>query len=332
MGTVISTNEAILVEGLYKSYGNLNVLENISFSASKGMVLGVLGPNGAGKTTTVKILTTLLKPDRGQVWVNGHNVSRHPHQVRSSIGLTGQYAAVDEYLSGRENLEMMGRLYRLTRKDSRQRATQLLEEFSLADAADRWVNTYSGGMRRRLDLAISLIAQPRILFLDEPTTGLDPRSRLNLWKLIKQLAKTEVTIFLTTQHMEEADRLADNILVIDKGKVIAEGTPAHLKSQIGNDRLELTFASEDDLAKAQQVMQPREVHLIEDSLRLSVVLAAGVHEMKKVLDQLEEHQLRVKHLSLHQPTLDDVFLTLTGHKANEEAAASNPTTQSNSVS
>jgi ABC-2 type transport system ATP-binding protein len=281
-------------------------------------VLGLLGPNGAGKTTTVRILSTLLSPDRGKVLVNGHDVAREPDKVRSSIGLTGQYAAVDEYLSGEENLEMMGRLYRLSDSDTKRRTRELLEQFDLIDAASRQLKTYSGGMRRRLDLAASLIASPSILFLDEPTTGLDPRSRLMLWDMIKELAAGDTTILLTTQYMEEADWLADEIVVIDKGVVITKGTPSELKTRVGSDYLELVIAEGSNFDAAMNIMKCEELYVDGPRRSLSVPAKDGVRELKEVLGRLESAGLEVESVSLHRPTLDDVFLALTGHTATYE--------------
>ena len=244
----------IRVKNLTKSFGTNEVLKGIDFSVERGTMLALLGPNGAGKTTTVRILSTLLKSDNGTVTVEGYDVHSNANKVRSVIGLTGQSAAVDELLTGRENLVMMGRLYRLTPKSARERADELLEEFDLVKAADRTTKTYSGGMRRRLDLAVSLIAAPPVIFLDEPTTGLDPRSRLVMWDIIKRLMANGTTILLTTQYLEEADQLADKIIVIDGGKVIAEGTAKELKSKIGNDRLEITFKNTSDLKKAKETL------------------------------------------------------------------------------
>lgn len=311
-------DNTIVVEGLEKSYGKLRVLCGIDLTVRRGQVLGLLGPNGAGKTTTVRILSTLLSPDRGRVLVNGYDVVRQADKVRSSIGLTGQYAAVDEYLSGEENLEMMGRLYRLSREDTKRRTRELLEQFDLIDAASRPLKTYSGGMRRRLDLAASLIASPSILFLDEPTTGLDPRSRLMLWDMIKELAAGDTTILLTTQYMEEADWLADEIVVIDKGVVITKGTPSELKTKVGSDYLELVIAEGSDFDAAMNVMKCGELYVDGPRRSLSVPTKDGVRELKEILGRLENAGLEVESVSLHRPTLDEVFLTLTGHAATAE--------------
>lgn len=310
--------DSIVIENLHKHFGALAVLKGIDLTVSRGMVLGLLGPNGAGKTTTVRIISTLLQPDKGRVRVNGFDAVTQADEVRRSIGLTGQYAAVDEYLTGEENLRMMGRLYRLSTADAGTRAGELLEQFDLTDAARRPVKTYSGGMRRRLDLAVSLIASPSVLVLDEPTTGLDPRSRLTLWEIIKQLAATDVTILLTTQYMEEADYLADKIAVIDKGTVIAEGTPNELKARVGSDRVELTLVDETHFDKALQLLDAQQPVADRKRRVLSVPTAGGVRELKEVLQRLEDARVAVETVSLHRPTLDDVFLTLTGHKAEQE--------------
>lgn len=316
-------DNAIVVEGLRKSYGKLSVLEGINFSVRRGSVFGLLGPNGAGKTTTVRILSTLLKPDGGRVTVNGHDVVTDAHEVRSSIGLTGQYAAVDEYLTGEENLLMMGRLYRLGMADTRRRTAELLEQFGLVDAAKRPLKTYSGGMRRRLDLAASLIASPSVIFLDEPTTGLDPRSRLVMWDIIKELAAGDTTILLTTQYMEEADRLAEYIVVIDRGTVISQGTPGELKARVGSERIELVIAEGSDFAAAQGAICAEGDHADPKKRTISVATKGGVTELKDVLDRLTRDGVEVETLSLHRPTLDDVFLTLTGHAASPADANGN---------
>ena len=278
-------------------------------------MLALLGPNGAGKTTTIRILSTLLKPDGGTVSINGFDIVQETDSVRSSIGLTGQYAAVDELLTGRENLIMMGRLYHLSRSDSQKRAEELLGEFDLVEAADRIAKTYSGGMRRRLDLALSLIATPPILFLDEPTTGLDPRSRITIWEIIKSLMAKGTTILLTTQYLDEADKLADRIAVLDHGKIIAQGTADELKAMVGKERLELTIEKESDFTKAKNAVtgEAKEVH--EEERKISIATDGTVADLKRVLDAMTEAQVEVETFSLHKPTLDDVFLKLTGHAA-----------------
>lgn len=309
---------AIAVKNLQKSYGKVKVLSGINFAVEHGTILALLGPNGAGKTTTIRILSTLIDPDGGTAAVNGHDVLKQPDRVRASIGLTGQYAAVDEYLSARENLEMMGRLYRLSIESCRKRAQELLEQFELAEVGPRKVKTYSGGMRRRLDVAMSLIAAPPILFLDEPTTGLDPRSRMTMWELVKQLTKEGTTILLTTQYMEEADYLADNIVVIDGGKVIAEGTPDSLKAKVGSDRLEITISKKSSFSKAREIIDGQGVQMDEERRTISIASKGGVRKLKELLQRLDEAKVQVEDLSMHRPTLDDVFLTLTGHAATKE--------------
>jgi ABC-2 type transport system ATP-binding protein len=312
---------AIVVKNLRKSYKDLEVLRGVNFSVERGTILALLGPNGAGKTTTVKILSTLLASNGGQAKVNGYDVLTEAKEVRGSIGLTGQYAAVDEYLTGRENLQMIGRLYRLSKDTADSRADELLEQFDLVDAGKRTVKTYSGGMRRRLDLAMSLIASPPIIFLDEPTTGLDPRSRMTMWTMIKQLAKAGTTILLTTQYMEEADHLADNIVVIDHGTVIAEGTADTLKGQVGSDRLELTIGKKSSLTKAEEIVDGDAVSVDHDNRTLSIAATGGTTKLRQLLQKLEDSNISVESVSLHRPTLDDVFLSLTGHGTAEEAEA-----------
>lgn len=311
----------IHVKGLQKSFKHLPVLKGVDFSVDQGTVLALLGPNGAGKTTTIRILSTLLKPDGGTALVNGFDVTTQGYEVRQSIGLTGQYAAVDEYLTGYENLEMMGRLYHLSKANAQKRAQELLEQFDLTDAARRAVKTYSGGMRRRLDLAASLIATPPVIFLDEPTTGLDPRSRLSLWNIIKDLVAADVTILLTTQYMEEADQLADAIAVIDDGRIIAQGTPEKLKSQLGKERLELTTKHERDVEKARELIKAEGSQFDPKRKTISIPTDGSVHAVKTILDAMEKADIDIETLSLHKPTLDDVFLQLTGHKAQEEMPA-----------
>lgn len=311
---------AITVKNLNKSYGNLKVLQGINLSVEQGSIIALLGPNGAGKTTIVRILSTLLRADKGTVSVGGFDAHTKPEKIREVIGLTGQYAAVDEYLSGRENLEMMGRLYRLSKQDATARATQLLEQFDLVKAADRIAKNYSGGMRRRLDLAASLIATPPIIFLDEPTTGLDPRSRVAMWDIIKGLVKDGATILLTTQYLEEADLLADKIVVIDGGKVIAEGTADQLKRKIGGERLELTISRKSSLAKAREVLGGLNVEVDEPQRTLSISSKGGASQVKDVLIDLEKAHIKVETLALQKPTLDDVFMSLTGKQAESTPA------------
>lgn len=307
----------ISVKNLKKQFGDLVVLDGINLQVEKGTMLALLGPNGAGKTTTIRILSTLLQPDSGEVLVNGMDVVHDAGKVRSSIGLTGQYAAVDEYLTGRENLEMMGRLYHLSKADSKRRAQELLEQFDLVEASRRIAKTYSGGMRRRLDLAASLVATPPIIFLDEPTTGLDPRSRLAMWAVIEQLMADGATILLTTQYLEEADKLADRIAVIDHGKVIAEGTSDELKSKVGKDRLELVIKPESNFDAAVQTIGGESAKVYAEDRMISLATGGSVSELKTVLDKLEKAGIGIESLSLHKPTLDDVFLHLTGHEAKD---------------
>ena len=312
---------AILAEGLRKSYGKTLALDGLDLEVRKGTVLGLLGPNGAGKTTAVRILTTLLKPDAGRAEVAGLDVVRQADELRSKIGLTGQYAAVDEYLTGRENLEMVGRLYHLPKKEARRRADELLGRFDLVDAASRLVKTYSGGMRRRLDLAASLVFSPPVLFLDEPTTGLDPRSRLAMWDIIGELVSGGTTLLLTTQYLDEADRLADRIAVVDAGRVIAEGTSGELKAQVGGERLEVIVAHGDGLQDAAGVLEPYArggVRLDADRRYVGATVAGGAGLLAAVVRDLDAAGVRVDELGLHRPTLDDVFLTLTGHAAEHE--------------
>lgn len=309
---------AIEVAGLQKSYGSNHVLKGIDLKVEAGTMLALLGPNGAGKTTTVRILSTLLGYDKGSVHIQGYDVATDADKVRSVIGLTGQSAAVDELLTGRENLIMMGRLYRLTKASATARAEELLAEFDLVDAANRPVKTYSGGMRRRLDLAVSLIATPPIIFLDEPTTGLDPRSRIAMWEIIKRLMEAGTTILLTTQYLEEADQLADKIAVIDGGKVIAEGTPQELKNKVGKDRLEIIFSAAKHATEAAKVLGNEIVDSNTKENSITMVVNDTNKDIKHVLDVLDKHKLPVHGLTVHKPTLDDVFLTLTGkQKASE---------------
>lgn len=316
---------AIEVKNLKKSYKNLQVLKGVTFQVKRGTVFALLGPNGAGKTTIVKILSTLLPADEGAVTVNGFDVNQEAHQVRSTIGLTGQYAAVDEYLNAYENLVMMGRLYRLSHADAKRRATELLEQFDLVDAQKRIVKTYSGGMRRRLDLALSIIANPPIIFLDEPTTGLDPRSRLAVWGIVETLVKDGATIFLTTQYLEEADQLADKIAVIDGGKVIAEGTADQLKAKVGKERLELVVSKKSSLEEAAKALlgdrnndgRTDGQKIDHERRAISIPMEDGAKDLVKLLNKIEKAGIEIDGLSLHKPTLDDVFLELTGHQATD---------------
>lgn len=309
----ITDEIAISVKGLKKSFKNVKVLDGIDFDIKKGTVLALIGPNGAGKTTTVHILSTLLLPDNGNIKIHNYDVVNDVDKVRSLIGLTGQYAALDEYLTGKENLEMIGRLYRLSHKAIKSRTSELLELFDLVDASNRSVKTYSGGMRRRLDLAVSLIASPPVLFLDEPTTGLDPNSRLIMWDIVKQLVSKGTTVLLTTQDMDEADSLADKIIVLNGGKIIAEGTSEELKQLVGSERLEITVMGDDNFTKATQIIKEENLRTDSQTRKLSFVINGGVPQLKQVLDQLDESKIMVENISFHNPTLDDVFLILTGH-------------------
>jgi len=319
--------EMIRATGLVKRYGKVTALDGLDLAVDEGTVLGLLGPNGAGKTTAVRILATLLEPDSGSAEVAGIDVRRNPQGVRERIGLSGQYAAVDEYLTGFENLDMVGRLYRLGRTRSRERARELLERFDLAAAGDRPVKTYSGGMRRRLDLAGSLVANPPVLFLDEPTTGLDPLSRTGMWDVLRELVGSGTTVLLTTQYLEEADRMADKIVVIDRGKAIAEGTADQLKRQVGGERVELVVGASSDLAPARSVLAQialGEVQVEESSRRLTAPVSGGASVLMEALRRLDAAGVTVLDVGLRRPTLDDVFLSLTGHAADLAAGGSQP--------
>jgi ABC-2 type transport system ATP-binding protein len=302
--------------GLVKKYDDVTALAGVTLRVEEGSVLGLLGPNGAGKTTTVRVLSTLIRPDDGWARVGGYDVLRQPQEVRRLLGLSGQYAAVDHYLTGRENLVLFGRLHRLRRQAAERRADELIERFDLGEAAGRLVRTYSGGMRRRLDLAASLLARPKLIAMDEPTTGLDPRSRLTTWELVGELVRQGTTVLLTTQYLEEADRLADRIVVIDAGRVIADGTAAELKRRTGGDRIELTLADRSGQAVATSVLAAMgDGDPVVDDRRLSVPVSSGTRALAAVAGALAERGLAVQDLGLRQPTLDDVFLSITGHPA-----------------
>ncbi|WP_067826095.1 ATP-binding cassette domain-containing protein [Nocardia inohanensis] len=312
--------DAIVAEGLVKKYGRLVALDGLDLSVPEGTVTALLGPNGAGKTTAVRVLTTLLIPDSGRATVAGVDVLKDPQLLRSRIGTSGQYAAVDEYLTGFENLEMVGRLYHMGVARSKERARELLDRFRLSDAADRPVKGYSGGMRRRLDLAGALVANPPVLFLDEPTTGLDPRARLDLWDVIEELVAGGTTLLLTTQYLEEADRLADSIAVIDHGKVIAEGTSDELKAMVGGDRIELVVDHVDSLPIARQALEglaQGEIRLEPGLRRIIVPVNDGSQALVDAIGQLTKHEVSIHDVGLRRPSLDDVFLSLTGHEAEE---------------
>ena len=311
-------NNAIETSGLVKRYGDVVALDGLDLAVEEGSIYGLLGPNGAGKTTAVSILATLILPDSGSGRVAGADVLTEPGLVRQRIGLSGQYAALDEHLSGFENLDMIGRLYRLGRARSRTRARELLEIFDLTEAANRSVKTYSGGMRRRLDLAGALVASPPVLFLDEPTTGLDPRSRIELWGVIQDLVASGSTLLLSTQYLEEADHLADRIMVIDRGQEIAQGTPDELKTMVGGERIEVTVASSNDLPRAQELMERFAVgDLVSDerNRKVTVPVSGGAAVLTEALRALDRAGVALHDVGLRRPTLNDVFLTLTGHTA-----------------
>jgi ABC-2 type transport system ATP-binding protein len=309
---------AIEARGLHKAYGQTRALDGLDLDVETGSILGMLGPNGAGKTTTVRVLSTLLRPDQGTARVAGHDVVTEAAQVRRRIGLTGQYTALDESLTGRANLVMVGQLCRLTKRDARRRAAELLEQFGLAHAADRGVKSYSGGMRRRLDLAASLVARPEILFLDEPTTGLDLPSRMATWDAVRELVATGTTVLLTTQQLDEADQLASRIAVVDRGRVIAEGTSEELKTKVGGERVQLTVAPQASLAAAREVLArhadgPAHADALAHTVQAPVTGAA--RRMPAIVRDLDAAGVLLDDLSIRRPSLDDVFLTLTGHAA-----------------
>ena len=313
---------AIVAEGLVKIYrsrkSEVRALDGLDLTVAEGSVLGLLGPNGAGKTTSVRILTTLLRPDSGRASVAGFDVVRQAQEIRRVIGLSGQYAAVDENLTGRENLWLFGRLYQLPSAEARRRADDLLEQFALSDAADRVVKTYSGGMRRRLDLASALTGRPRIVFLDEPTTGLDPRGRLGMWEVIRALVREGATLLLTTQYLEEADELANTIAVVDHGRIIARGTADELKAQVGGERIEVVVHNRADIPGAVRALTADADgdHAIDDHIRkITVPARGGAQRLAQVVRDLDEAGIAIDDIALRRPTLDDVFLTLTGHAA-----------------
>lgn len=304
----------ISVKNVEKNFGKNKALDGVSFEAEEGKVLGLLGPNGAGKTTLIRILTTLIKPDSGSASVAGYDVVKDAAKLRSVIGLAGQYAAVDENLTGRENLEMVAQLYHLGHAESKKRAKEVLREMTLEEAADRPVKTYSGGMRRRLDVGASLLFEPKVLFLDEPTTGLDPRTRNDLWEFIRKLVNSGTSVVLTTQYLEEADALADNIVLIDKGKVITSGTSRELKRQLGGSMVEIEPKSWDQSEKIEKLLSEKygdSVHVKDSHQMITVPAPSGPADLKEVLNILESSNIELLHISLTQPTLDEVFLTYT---------------------
>jgi ABC-2 type transport system ATP-binding protein len=311
-------NYAFELKGVKKHYGKVKALDGVSLKAEQGKIFGMLGPNGAGKTTIVKVLSTLIVPDAGVAKVNGIDVATNPNEVRKTIGLAGQFAAVDEFLTGRENIQMVGRLYGLGRKETKARTEDLLAKLNLTDAADRQVKTYSGGMRRRLDLGASLVGHPKILFLDEPTTGLDPRTRKELWEIIRDLANDGTSILLTTQYLDEADELADMIAVIDYGRVIAEGTSAQLKSKLGGDLVEFELKDKADFQKALEATEKfhgKTRKADEGELTIKIPVKNSATDLLKVTQMVNDYGVKPMNISLHKPTLDDVFLSLTGKKA-----------------
>lgn len=325
LASVARVTLAIQARGVEKHFGEVKALAGVDLDVEQGTVVGLLGPNGAGKTTMVKVLSTLLTPTAGTAKVGGFDVVTQADEVRRTIGLTGQYAAVDEYLTGRENLHLFGALYHLPPAKVRERASELLEQFNLTDAGDRTLKTYSGGMRRRLDLAASLIAAPSILFLDEPTTGLDPRSRLGMWEVINSLIARGTTVLLTTQYLEEADQLAHRIVVIDKGVVIANGTSNELKSQVGGDRLEIVVSDASKLGEASAALArlaSGEILSTEVSRSVLAPISGGSALLPEAIRALDAAGVAFDDIALRRPTLDDVFLALTGHVAEEEAEQS----------
>ncbi|MGP3927605.1 ATP-binding cassette domain-containing protein [Streptomyces sp. 8N616] len=317
---------AIYAEGLVKTFGDVRALDGVDLDVPEGTVLGLLGPNGAGKTTGVRVLTTLLQPDSGRAVVAGLDVVKHPNEVRRAIGLSGQFAAVDEYLTGRENLQMVGQLYQMGARDAKARADELLERFNLSEAADRTAKTYSGGMRRRLDLAAALVVSPPVMFMDEPTTGLDPRNRQALWEVIEELVAGGTTLLLTTQYLEEADRLAHDICVIDHGKVIARGTSDQLKAQTGGERVEVVVHDPEHLATTTDILRgfgKGETSVETHTRKVTVPVTGGAKLLAEVIRELDTRGIEIDDIGLRRPTLDDVFISLTGHaaEAQDEAEA-----------
>ncbi|MGH2915402.1 MAG: ATP-binding cassette domain-containing protein [Solirubrobacteraceae bacterium] len=314
-----ATAPAILARGVDKSFGSHRVLDQVDLTVAEGTIFSLLGPNGAGKTTLVRILTTLIPPDAGQVAIAGHDLASKPGAVRALIGVTGQFSAVDNLLTGSENLRLMADLRHLGREQGRRRVSELLQRFDLADAADRPLSAYSGGMRRRLDLAMTLVGAPRLIFLDEPTTGLDPRSRRTMWQIIDELVADGVTIFLTTQYLDEADRLADRIAVLDQGQIVAEGTPAELKLRIPGGHVELRFADASALGRAATLLKLTPPP--DERLALQVPGDGSLAALRRLLERLDDACVEIEDLSIHTPDLDDVFFAVTGHSAAEPSPA-----------
>jgi len=312
------TSSVIAVSGLRKAYGDKAVLDGINLDVHAGTVFSLLGPNGAGKTTTVNVLTTLIKADSGTVRVAGHDIATEADAVRAVIGVTGQFAAVDDLLTGEENLQLMADLHHLRAAEGKQVVASLLERFDLAESAQKMAATYSGGMRRKLDLAMTLVTRPQIIFLDEPTAGLDPRSRRALWDIVRELVADGVTVFLTTQYLEEADQLADRIAVLDQGHLVAEGTPDELKRQVPGSHVRLRFSDGVALNAAARILNDSTAG--DEALTLQVPSDSGVKSLRALLNRLDEHSIDVDEFSVHTPDLDDVFLALTGHASTEETA------------
>ncbi|MFD4476831.1 ATP-binding cassette domain-containing protein [Streptomyces sp. NPDC058471] len=325
---------AIYAEGLVKTFGDVRALDGVDLDVPEGTVLGLLGPNGAGKTTAVRCLTTLLTPDSGRAVVAGIDVLKHPNEVRRSIGLSGQFAAVDEYLTGRENLQMVGQLYQMKAKEAKVRAGELLDRFHLADAADRPSKTYSGGMRRRLDLAAALVVSPPVMFMDEPTTGLDPRNRQQLWEVIQELVSGGTTLLLTTQYLEEADHLAHDICVVDHGRVIARGTSDQLKAQTGGERVEVVVHEREQITSATEVLRgfgKGDVAVENHTRKLTVPVSGGAKLLAEVIRELDARGVEIDDIGLRRPTLDDVFISLTGHVAEADEANGNGNGNGNGI-